>query len=324
MSYSTARVLAVLELLEAHGRMRGDALAERLEVDTRTIRRYVTTLRDRGIPIEMERGRYGGYYLRPGYRRQLALTEREALSTVWGLLRTGQQDTSVTADGSKGALAKLTQIFPQTTRDMVRHLESVVTFAPTPGGPSDPVDVEHLKTILYAAAAHRQLRVSYQSWNGETTERLVDAYQVVYRTGRWYLVGHCHLRDDLRVFRLDHIHCATLQSASFAAHGILEFDALAAVERAIALVPWRWKYHVELDLALEEAAQRIPATVATLEQSETAGQRVRMRGYADDLAWLAHFLSGLRCPLVVVSPPELRDHLLALAKHIHSIAAGPA
>ena len=63
MSYSTARVLAVLELLEAHGRMRGEALAERLEVDVRTIRRYIMTLRDRGIPVEMERGRYGGYYL---------------------------------------------------------------------------------------------------------------------------------------------------------------------------------------------------------------------------------------------------------------------
>lgn len=324
MSYSTARVLAVLELLEAHGRMRGDTLAERLEVDARTIRRYVTTLRDRGIPIEMERGRYGGYYLRPGYKRQLTLTEREALSTVWGLLRVSQQDASVTADGSKGALAKLTQLLPQATRDMVRHLESVVTFAPAPGGPSDPVDVEYLKTILYAAAVHRQLHVTYRSWNGETTERLVDTYQVVYRAGRWYLVGHCHLRDDVRVFRLDHIQRATLQSETFDVSGIPDFDALAAVERAIALVPWQWEYHVQLDLTLEEATRRIPATVATLEQDERTSQRVIMRGYASDLAWLAHFLAGLRCPLAVVSPPELRDHLLALAEHIRQIVAEQA
>jgi predicted DNA-binding transcriptional regulator YafY len=301
--------------------MRGDALAERLEVDTRTIRRYVTTLRDRGIPIEMERGRYGGYYLRPGYKRQLALTEREAISTVWGLLRVGQQGASVAADGSKGALAKLTHILPQATRDMVRHLERVVTIATPSDVPSDHVDVEHLKTILYAAAAHRQLHVTHRSWNGETTERLVDAYQVVYRAGRWYLVGHCHLRDDLRVFRLDHIQRATLQSDEFGVSGIQDLDALAAVERAIALVPWQWEYHVRLDLTLEDATRRIPATMASLEEDEQSGQRVIMRGYASDLAWLAHFLAGLRCPLIVVSPPELRDHLLALAEHIGQIVA---
>ena len=82
-------------------------------------------------------------------------------------------------------------------------------------------------------------------------------------------------------------------------------------------------YH-HLDLTLEEATRRIPATVATLEQDEQTSQRVIMRGYASDLAWLAHFLAGLRCPLAVVSPPELRDHLLALAEHIRQIVAEQA
>jgi predicted DNA-binding transcriptional regulator YafY len=163
MSYSTTRVLAVLELLETHGRMRGEVLAERLEVDVRTIRRYVMTLRDRGIPVEMERGRYGGYYLPAGYKRPLALTEREALSTAWGLLSLGQRHAGIVGGDSRRALVKLAQALSQDTRDMVRSLEQAVTFADALTHMSEPVDVDHLKTVLAAVTSHHQLQMSYRS-----------------------------------------------------------------------------------------------------------------------------------------------------------------
>jgi predicted DNA-binding transcriptional regulator YafY len=314
MSYSTARVLALLELLETHGRVRGEELARRLEVNERTVRRYVMTLRYRGVPIEMERGRYGGYYLSAGYKRPLALTEREALSTAWGLLRSARQDVGVVGSDSMRALDKLSMALPQSTRDMVRSLEQVVTFADSPAHADDPVDVEHLKAILYAVASHRQVRMSYHSWSGDVTERLVDPYHVVCRYGRWYLVGYCHLRTDQRVFRLDHVLDVTLLADTFRPPAI---DALAAVERSIGQVPWRWEYRVQLDLPLEVAAQRISPATARLEQSHRG---VIMCGYADDLAWIAHLLVGLRCPLVVLSPPELREELHALAEHARRIA----
>jgi predicted DNA-binding transcriptional regulator YafY len=48
----TARVLTVLELLQSHPRMTGPELAQRLEVDVRTVRHYVEMLQDLGIPVE--------------------------------------------------------------------------------------------------------------------------------------------------------------------------------------------------------------------------------------------------------------------------------
>lgn len=52
----TARVLTVLELLQAHGRLTGAELARRLEVDIRAVRNYIQTLADLGAPISAERG----------------------------------------------------------------------------------------------------------------------------------------------------------------------------------------------------------------------------------------------------------------------------
>jgi len=64
----TLRLLAVLELLQTYGSISGKELADRLEVDARTVRRYITSLQDMGIPVAAERGPYGAYRLERGSR----------------------------------------------------------------------------------------------------------------------------------------------------------------------------------------------------------------------------------------------------------------
>src|SRR4051812_50156737 len=68
MSRPASRVLAMLELLQAHHRLTGADLAARLGVDDRTVRRYAGNLAELGIPVTAARGRYGGYRPQPGYK----------------------------------------------------------------------------------------------------------------------------------------------------------------------------------------------------------------------------------------------------------------
>jgi predicted DNA-binding transcriptional regulator YafY len=68
MPRPTTRVLAVLELLQSQGLVSGSELARRIEVDARTLRRYISALEEMGIPITTEQGRHGGYRLVPGYK----------------------------------------------------------------------------------------------------------------------------------------------------------------------------------------------------------------------------------------------------------------
>src|SRR5579864_4451993 len=104
MYYPTTRVLTVLELLQSRARMSGPEMAARLEVDVRTVRRYVMMLQSLGIPIEAGRGRYGAYRLRPGFKLPpLMCTESEALALVLGLLAARQSGLAGTAD-LEGAL----------------------------------------------------------------------------------------------------------------------------------------------------------------------------------------------------------------------------
>src|SRR5215831_1348334 len=112
--YSPAtRLLTVLELLQARPGMTAAQLAERLEVNGRSARRYITMLQGLGIPVEAERGRYGGYRLRPGFKLPpLMWTEEEALAVTLGLRAAQQLGLSQTVPTVESALAKVERVLP--------------------------------------------------------------------------------------------------------------------------------------------------------------------------------------------------------------------
>jgi len=113
MSHPTTRLLTILELLQTYEHMSGAEIARRLEVAPRTIRRYITSLQDIGIPIETQRGRYGAYRLRRGFKLPpLMLTDEEALAVMLGLLATRKMSFAVSASAVEGRLQKLNVFSP--------------------------------------------------------------------------------------------------------------------------------------------------------------------------------------------------------------------
>ena len=108
----TARVLTVLELLQAQGRRTGTELARRQEVDIRTVRNYIQTLADLGVPISAERGSYGAYFLRPGYKLPpLTFTEDESLALTLSLLVTREHGLAQTFSAFEGCWPRSSACF---------------------------------------------------------------------------------------------------------------------------------------------------------------------------------------------------------------------
>ena len=82
---------------------------------------------------------------------------------------------------------------------------------------------------------------------------------------------------------------------------------------SLASVPWKWEVEVLLDLPVDDAARRIPATLAEL-VDDPDGTLLRMR--VDSLDWMATVLAGLGCDFTVRRPKELRASVRALAKRL--------
>jgi predicted DNA-binding transcriptional regulator YafY len=307
----TARVLTVLELLQSHGRMTGAELAQRLEVNIRTVRDYIEMLLDLGIPVQAERGRYGAYRLRPGYKLPpLIFTEDESLALTLSLLMAREQGLATASPAFEGVLAKVMRVLPETTRAHIQAVEQTVIFEEQAlrKAPS----VLSVAVLSSASQAGQCVRLHYRSERSQVTERVFDPYGVVSHRGIWYTIGYCHLRQGQRLFRLDRIQQIEATDETFARPA--GFQALEAVQRSLASVPRVWQVEVWLETTLEEILRVTHQPDAYFTEADNG---VIFRCDVEDLPWMAHFLAGLALPFSIHHPPELRavlrDYALTLA-----------
>lgn len=311
MSHPTTRVLAFLELLQAHHRLGGQQLAERLGVDQRTVRRYATRLQELGIPVQAERGRYGGYTLSRGYKLPpLMLTDGEAVAVVLGLLASERIGLATAAPAVGSALAKIQRVLPAALRDQTAAIQETLGFTLTPRRSAAPA-TDVLLTLGEATRGRQRVRIRYRSYQGTGTDRDLDPYGLVFHAGRWYVAGHDHHRGELRTFRLDRIGAIELGTATF--DEPVGFDAVEHVTRSLARVRYRWEVEVLLETTLAEARRRIPAATGTVTD---AGDGVLLRARADSLDGMAQLLAGIGWRFVVREPAELRDAVRALATRL--------
>src|SRR3954470_4488518 len=123
MVQTSARLLALLSLLQMRREWSGPELADRLEVGPRTIRRDVEKLRNLGYPIEAAPGVAGGYRLGAGAEMPpLLLDDAEAVAVAVGLRGAASGSITGIEETSVRALAKLEQILPERLRRRVRDL----------------------------------------------------------------------------------------------------------------------------------------------------------------------------------------------------------
>jgi predicted DNA-binding transcriptional regulator YafY len=306
VAQSTEKVLAMLELLQAQPGLTGPELARRLDVDGRTVRRYAGTLVDLGVPVQAERGRYGGYRLLPGYKLPpLMLTDDEAVAVVFGLLVAARQGVTTPL-----ALAKIERVLPAKLRERVQAVRETLGFT-APARPATPPAAGHLLTLGEATRSHRRVRLTYRSWRGEDTERDFDPYGVVVHNGRWYTAGHDHRSGEIRTLRLDRIGSITGLEVYFQPPAA--FDPIAHVVAGLAAVPYRHDVEVLLHTGLADAARRIPPSAGTLADHPDG---VLFTCRAERLDGMAQLLAGLGCDFTVHHPDELRHEILALARRL--------
>jgi predicted DNA-binding transcriptional regulator YafY len=218
----------------------------------------------------------------------------------------------------EGAVAKTERVLPEPLLQQMHAVQSAITFnvSNDGGGPPPPLHDDKTLIVLSTAAQERQrVEFVYRSWRDEVTERRFDPYGVVYNEGYWYTAGYCHLRQDVRTFRLDRIQSIAQHDEPFDDPGSV--DLLGYVLSAIAKVPGSYQVDVLLRTTLDMAQAHIPRYLATL---ETCAEGILMRREASNLEWVAMLLLSFDFPVEVKQPDELRSILRRIADTAHRIA----
>lgn len=310
MATSTTRVLAVLELLQTHGRMSGAELARRIEVDARTLRRYIATLEELGIPITSERGRYGAYMLVAGFKLPpMMFNEDEALALSVGLLAARSLGLAEGASAVASAQAKLERVMPTKLKQRLRAVDETVTLDLTRSAP--PGDNRALTVLSAAAQSQKRVHMHYRSSKGEDSERDFDPYGLLYRNGNWYVGGHCHLRRSLRSFRLDRV--ARVEALEVPFTRPEDFDAGAHLDFSIATLPRETPVEVWLKTDLKTAMLELGEHIGLFEPHP---EGVLFKTSTDGVEWMARQLARVSFGFEVREPVRLRE---ALREHARGL-----
>jgi predicted DNA-binding transcriptional regulator YafY len=322
VSRPTARVLALLEILQGGGTRTVADLAARLDVDERTVRRYVAHLVDLDIPVRSVRGRYGGYRLASGYRMPpLMLTGDEAVAVLLGLVvgsRAGLLPTSVPA--AESAAAKLRRVLPQPLTHRLEALLSTTTatVGSVPAVPAPGTEV--LLLLAEAARDRRPVAVGYTAADGRQSGRVLHPYGIVAHSGRWYVTGADSASGRTRTFRLDRITAAAVQSGTFDVPA--GFDPAGHVLAGLARAPHRHRVALRVHGSAELVRSRFPAGLVTVEDTPDADGLVRVELFAERLDWVPRVLAGTGLPFVVEEPDALRPLVREWGEQLVAAASG--
>lgn len=333
-------MLALLEILQGGGLRTVPDLAARLDVDERTVRRYVGHLLDLGVPVDSVRGRYGGYRLAPGYRMPpLMLTDEEALAVLLGLLADrGAEHRSTSAAANESATAKLLRVLPKSLGQRLHALLATAEFTARPRRGTAP-EAALLLELAEAARRQRPVAINYTDRKGRSSDRTVLPYGLVAHSGRWYLTGADPAGQQVRTFRLDRITALTMGSGSFVVPA--GFDPVSTVLDSLADAPWTHEVSLRIQGSVQHIRSQLPAGIATLtaipataarddtsradaadegDKANEADAWVHVRIRAERLDWIPPVLAALDRPFVIEHPAALRDRVRALARRLDGYA----
>ncbi len=295
------RVLTVLEILQARENVSGAELAQRLEVNPRTVQRYIARLQDLCIPVESTRGVGGAYRLKPGFRLPpMMFTDEEAFALTLGLRALRHLGLAAFAPAAEGAAAKLGRVLPDSVRDSAKTVEEVVAVEPGPWVIS--TSAESLIGVCTAIRTRRRVAFHYESHVRISSQRELEPYGVVHMDGRWYMVGRCCLREAIRTFRLDRISELEVMSQTFDRPA--GFDAKAYLQRSMPFVQEGFSIEVWIDLPIEKAQLQFALHRVLVEEGN--GGAV-LKCARENLEPFAAMLLSLGCSIVVRKPPELME-----------------
>ncbi|WP_447003300.1 helix-turn-helix transcriptional regulator [Saccharothrix isguenensis] len=306
-----SRLLSLLLLLQARGRMTAQELADELEVSVRTVYRDVDALSASGVPVYADRGPAGGYRLVDGYRTRLTgLTTEEADSLFLAGLPGPAAELGLGAVVAAAQLKVLAALPPELRSRAARvgerfHLDAPGWFRGNRGTP-------HVAALAEAVLRQRRVRVRYVRWAQVEVERTVEPLGLVLKAGIWYLVARTD--DDLRTYRVSRVLELTPLDEPF--------DRPEGFDLARFWQDWSERfeermYPVRVTVRLTPDGLRGArvllslAAARELEDVEPEGEWTTVRVPVESVDHALVDLLKLGPEVEVVEPPELRERVIA-------------
>jgi predicted DNA-binding transcriptional regulator YafY len=305
------RLLSILLLLQANGRMTANTLARRLEVSERTILRDMDALSGAGVPVTAERGAGGGWRLIDGYQTKLTgLTATEIQTLFLGRPPQVLADLGL-KEAAEGAWIKLQAALPVEVRGQAEFVRQRILVDPR-GWRDSAESLVCLPVLLEALWRGRQLRFVYER-STDGGERLVTPLGLVARANAWYLVAD--KGEHRRTYRVSRIRDAAVLAEPCARPA--GFDLASHWERASSEFREKLPRYDATFLANAAVMPWIRYRAWRFQGEEVAdGGRFLVRLRFDVEEEIVQFALALGAAVELVEPAALRARVLEGARSL--------
>ena len=189
------RLIGILTVLLQNDRVTAPYLAEKFEVNRRTIGRDIDALCQAGIPIVTHQGAGGGISIVEGFK-----LDKQVLTT-------GELSGIIAALKGLGSVSEQSRI-ERTLDKLGANSEAVLSL-------HEPVVIDlasyykgdltaKIETIKQAILDNKIIEFDYFYDKGESHRR-IEPYIVVFQWTSWYVFGFCLKRMDWRLFKLNRL-----------------------------------------------------------------------------------------------------------------------
>ena len=284
------------------------SLATDLEVDPRTVRRDLEYMRDQlNAPIAFDRVRRGYWYTEPTFRLSFPqLTQGELVALFLAERMMHQFRGTPFEPDLRQAITKLGEMLP----DVVSvRLDAVADFLSVLPATESQYDPKTFCGLTSAVVCRRRLDLRYWSASqNEKTRRPFDAYDLALVDDGWYAIGHCHLRNDIRMFAVQRI--LSLRETGETFDRPADFRVEDYLRGSFRAVRGDGDYHVVLrfraDVARRFTEKRWHASqVLERQRDGTLIARMQLSSLVEIKRWIMWW--GLDCE--VLQPDELRTSI---------------
>ena len=209
------RMISILLLIEAKGKIKAKELAEELETSVRTIYRDVDALCEAGIPLTTDTGPNGGIHFLEGYTVGMKNLNGEDIINLYlngmGIKADKQSDMAMKVNS---ALLKFQK---NLSRELNYDLNTVrkrfyVDDIPWWG---EKRKLHNIDTIMQAVWQSKKLKITYKKHEGEITKRDIRPYGIVINEMNWYMIAYCEKSNDIRTFKCERITECQCQMEKF-------------------------------------------------------------------------------------------------------------
>jgi len=297
-------------------------LVEEFETSRRTIERDLEYLRDQlNAPLKYDRTRGGYYYARDFQLPPFTLSEGEVLALFLGSKLLSQYRGTPFEKLITDAFEKICLAMPETVSLDFSLVNQTISFAvERPRG--DEQHLLHLQELLGRALRERcTVDLDYYSASRDAdTSRRVDPYHLRHHQGAWYLIGHCHFRNEVRMFALDRITNLRVTDAHFTPDPAFDINAYLgdslALERGGELEEVRIRFDSFQARYIRER-QWHPSQEIEEHPDGSLTLILRVRGLGEVKRWVMSF--GSRAE--VLAPARLHEDVAAEVKRMGEVYA---